>query len=184
MTDSKSLKSKAINIKGKSYVQVADRVLFFVDTYPNGSITTELLSEPSSDTVVIKATVTPDCDKPQQKFTGLAQEVWGSTNINKTSAMENGETSAVGRALAFMGIGVIESIASVDEVHKAVNREKAIENPGTCAKCGAPNKISKMGKPYCSNTCWLKTPETEKADRMAKAAEIAKDAPPVSPLPF
>jgi transcriptional regulator NrdR family protein len=39
--------------------------------------------------------------------------------VNKTAALENAETSAVGRALAMMGIGVIESIASVDEINKA-----------------------------------------------------------------
>ena len=59
---------------------------------------------------------------PDRYFTGLSQEKVGDGYINKTSAMENSETSAVGRALAMMGIGVIDSIASVDEVRKAENR--------------------------------------------------------------
>ncbi len=111
----KDLKEKAIDFKGKKYVLVSDRVLYFNETYPDGSITTELVSEPKDDLVVVKATVKPN-DK--QTFTGYSQATWGEGYINKTSALENAETSAVGRALAFMGIGVIESIASIDEIKK------------------------------------------------------------------
>jgi hypothetical protein len=111
----KDLKDKAIDFKGKLYVLVSDRVLYFNETYPDGSITTELVSTPDADTVIMKATVKPN-DK--QTFTGYSQATWGEGYINKTSALENAETSAVGRALAFMGIGVIESIASIDEINK------------------------------------------------------------------
>ena len=93
---SKSLTSKAIDIKGKKYVLVSDRVQFFNKNYPNGSIITNLVSEPTSEMIIIQAIVRPE-----------------------TAALENAETSAVGRALGFMGIGVIESIASADEMHKA-----------------------------------------------------------------
>lgn len=123
MTDRK-LKDKAIDIKGGKYVQVSDRVNYFTDSYPNGSINTELVSSPNADNIVIKAVVIPDMDKPERKFTDYAQEIVGSSFINKTSAMENASTSAVGRALAYMGIGVLDSIASVDEVNKANNRAK------------------------------------------------------------
>lgn len=127
----KQLKDKAVKIKGKDYVLVADRVTFFNEEYQNGFIETELLSEPTSNTIVIKAIVTPDLDKPNRKFVGHAQEVVGDGMINKTSAMENAETSAVGRALAMMGIGVVESIASVDEIKKAENRSKRTINFAT-----------------------------------------------------
>jgi len=115
----KQLKDKAVDIKGKAYVLVSDRVLYFNEEYKNGSIVTELVSSPSDARVIIKAIVTPDTDKPNRVFTGYAQEVVGEGFINKTSAMENAETSAVGRALAMLGIGVIDSIASVDEINKA-----------------------------------------------------------------
>ena len=117
MTDDKSLKSKAIKFKGKDYVLVADRVKYFNDTYPKGSITTELLSTSEADMVVIKATVVP---QEGQVYTGMSQAKYSDSQsfVNKTSALENAETSAVGRALAFMGIGVIDSIASVDEINK------------------------------------------------------------------
>lgn len=127
----RQLKDKAIDIKGKDYVLVSDRVNYFTDTYPNGSIQTELLSPHDSDTIVIKATVIPDVDKPERRFIDHAQELVGSSFINKTSAMENASTSAVGRALGFMGIGVLESIASADEINKATNRQSGTQKKAT-----------------------------------------------------
>lgn len=67
-TTDKSLKDRAIDIKGKDYVLVADRVLYFNEVYPNGSITTERLT-PENGVEIIKATVYPDCDKPARFFT-------------------------------------------------------------------------------------------------------------------
>lgn len=113
----KQLKDKAVNIKGKKYVLVQDRVLFFNDNYPNGSIETGFKLE--GDTYQFWATVTPDIEKHQRVFTGHSQATIGDGMVNKSAAMENAETSAVGRALAMMGIGVIESIASADEMNKA-----------------------------------------------------------------
>lgn len=123
----KDLKEKAVDINGKKYVLVSDRVIYFNEKYKNGSIKTKLITEPTSEYIIIKATVTPDVDKPNAIFTGYAQEKIGDGYINKTSALENAETSAVGRALAMMGIGVIDSIASIDEINKAKNRENATE---------------------------------------------------------
>lgn len=99
----KSLKSKAIQIKGKDYVLVSDRVLYFNEQYPNGAIITERIKD-NPEMEVIKATVIPDVKNPERKFTGYSQAIRGDGYINKTSALENSETSAVGRALAFMGI--------------------------------------------------------------------------------
>ena len=113
------LREKAISIKGKEYILVKDRVLAFNEYYPNGCIITERLSE--WDMEIFKATVTPDCDKPERKFTWYSKraEDKGKMDINITAAMENAETSAVWRALAMMGIWVIDSIASADEMKKA-----------------------------------------------------------------
>ena len=120
-TKQEQLQDKAIDLKGKKYILVADRVLYFNEAYPNGSINTELLSEVDADMVVVKATVIPDCKNPERRFTDLSQARWGEGFVNKTSAIENASTSAVGRCLAYMGIGIIDSIASADEVQKAYN---------------------------------------------------------------
>lgn len=124
----KSLSDKAIDIKGKQYVLVSDRIIYFNETCPNGCIQTELISTPDAPMVVMKATVIPDVTESKMRaFTGYSQATWGEGYINKTSALENCETSAVGRALAMMGIGVIDSIASVDEINKA-QTAKPVDN--------------------------------------------------------
>ena len=116
------LKDKAIDIKGKKYVLVSDRVLYFNETYPNWSIQTT--RETVWDMEIVKAFVVPDVSEPTRMFTWYSQAKRWDGFINKTSALENAETSAVGRALAFMGIWVIDSIASVDEINKAENTAK------------------------------------------------------------
>lgn len=110
-----------VSIKGNQYVLVKDRVAYFNEKYPNGMIQTKV-EQVEKGLWVCESIVTPDADFPGRFFTGHSQAREDSSMINKTSAAENCETSAVGRALAMMGIGVIESIASADEVHKAVNQ--------------------------------------------------------------
>lgn len=158
MTD---LTKKAIDIKGKKYVLVSDRILAFNEMYPEGSITTEVLSAIDAEVVVVKATAKVG----ERTFTGHSQAKWGDGYINKTSALENCETSAVGRALAMMGIGVIDSVASVDEINKAENSQKVKQtlnkiagngyssdpimkatSSTTCNFCHAP-----AGKPHATN---------------------------------
>ena len=119
----KDLKDKAIDIKGKEYVLVSDRIIYFNEKYPEGCIKTKLITDPGADTVFVKAAVYPDSGKQLRYFTGYSQAKWGEGYINKTSALENAETSAVGRALAFMGIGVIDSVASLDEMNKTTHNQ-------------------------------------------------------------
>ena len=114
---------KKIQIHGKDYVMVKDRIIFFNENYPNGSIITELKATDNS--FIFKATVIPEIENSNRKFTGHAEEVIGSSQINKTSALENAETSAIGRALACMGIGVEDSFASADEVKNAQHKQVA-----------------------------------------------------------
>lgn len=123
MEPDKSLAGKAISIKGKSYVLVSDRIIYFNESYTGGSITTQLISDPEAKNIIVKATVTPDSKNVSRTFTGYSQATVGEGMVNKTAALENAETSAVGRALAMMGIGVIDSVASVDELKKAGVKE-------------------------------------------------------------
>jgi len=111
-----------IKIQNKDYVLVKDRVAYFNDTYANGMIQTKV-EQVEKGLWISEAIVTPDAEKPMRFFTGHSQAREDNGMINKTSAAENCETSAVGRALAMMGIGVVESIASADEVTKAVNQQ-------------------------------------------------------------
>lgn len=145
----RQLKDKAIDIKGKDYVLVSDRIIYFNDTYQDGCIQTFLLSAPDADLVVFEARIWPDVSKPDRSFTGHSQAKWGEGMVNKTAAMENAETSAIGRALGMMGIGVIDSVASADEINKTTHYDKShsdatISNSeyelmkGTSKKTGQP----------------------------------------------
>ena len=158
----KNLKEKAISIKGKDYVLVSDRVIYFNENYPNGAIKTELVSQPADEMVVIKATVILDLATPDRFFNGYSQATWGDGMVNKTAALENAETSAVGRALAFIGIGVIDSVASADEMRKAIPQTNtdnfssaSIENTKPCPihKGQVLQRFmsKRTGKPYFSH---------------------------------
>ena len=117
---------KTIDIKGKPYVMVKDRIIHFNKNHPDGCIRTEILPS-SEDRYIIKATVIPHLSEPDRYFTGHAEEIIGSSMINKTSALENGESAAVGRCLAMMGIGIDDSIASAEEVLRAQSKQKQLK---------------------------------------------------------
>ena len=121
-----------INIKGKNYVMVKDRVKAFREHFPDFAIITEIISL-TDESVTIKATIE---DSDGRKIaTGHAQELKSASNINKTSYVENCETSAIGRAIGLMGIGIDDSFGSADEVanammnqanEKITDRQKAV----------------------------------------------------------
>lgn len=114
---------KTVPIKGKDYVQVTERVKAFRELCPEGSITTEIVHF-GEGMILMKATITDEDGRVLA--TGHAMEKEESSYINKTSYVENCETSAWGRALAAMNIGIDASIASADELVNAVtNQEKA-----------------------------------------------------------
>lgn len=113
---------KTTNIKGKEYVQVNDRIIFFRNEprFQGWGLESEILNL-DSDSCVIRATI-KNADGIVMAQ-GLAQEDRSSSYINKTSFVENAETSAWGRALANLGIGIETSIASAQEVSMAVSKQ-------------------------------------------------------------
>ena len=112
----------SVKIHGKEYITVDERVEMFHELYPNGMIETTLLKIENNQ-IMFRATATPDVEKSERFFTGHAEEVVGSSQINKTSAVENCETSAVGRCLGFLNIGLVGSIATADEVSNAIHQQ-------------------------------------------------------------
>jgi len=110
---------KKIDIKGKDYVMVNERIKFFREKYANGSIITEIVNM-QDGVCVFKASIIVD-DKVIA--VGHAYEKDGSSFINKTSYIENCETSAVGRALGILGIGIDTSVASFEEVENAKTQQ-------------------------------------------------------------
>lgn len=108
-----------MDIKGKAYVLVNERVKAFRQLYPEGAIVTTLVKD-EDGICTFKAEILGD---GILLATGYAQEKESSSYINKTSYIENCETSAVGRALGFLGIGIDTSIASAEEVETAVTNQ-------------------------------------------------------------
>lgn len=140
------------SIKGKDYAEVNQRIKAFRMVYPDGFITTELKSD--ADGVCIFSARVGYYNEEGTAIllgTGTAYEKENSTFINKTSYIENCETSAVGRALGMAGFGIDTSVASYEEVENAIaNQEKPApkakqEKPAPkiesapeiiCPKCG------------------------------------------------
>ena len=111
---------KTVDIKGKAYVEVNERIKYFREHYKGWSLESDLLSL-EDGVCVIRATIRDE--NGVIKANGLAYEKENSTFINKTSYIENCETSAWGRALGNLGIGIDTSIASADEVLNAVSNQ-------------------------------------------------------------
>ena len=117
---------KTINIHGKQYVEVKERIKYFREHFKDWALTSELL-ELTDDRCVIKSTVLNPKDRVIA--TGIAYEMLGSSHINKTSFVENCETSSNGRALANLGIMIETSIASADEIKYAKAQETKPKKP-------------------------------------------------------
>lgn len=105
-----------IDIKGKDYIPVSERIKAFRLIYPRGRIETEIIGL-ENGVCTMKASVYDD--EGRLLGTGHAQEKETSSFINKTSYIENCETSAIGRALGSCGIGLDNGFASYEEVANA-----------------------------------------------------------------
>jgi len=113
-------KLNTIDIKGKAYVTVNERIKVFRQKHPNYSIMTSMTHFQDGE-CMFRAEVYDE--KERCVAVGHAMEKESSSYINKTSYIENCETSAIGRALGCFGIGVDESYASADEVLNAVKNQ-------------------------------------------------------------
>lgn len=109
------------DIKGKQYSEVNQRIKAFRMVYPTGTLKTEMISN-ENGVCVFRAYV---YDGEKLLATGTAFEKENSSFINKTSYIENCETSALGRALGIAGFGIDTSVASYEEVQNAINNQNA-----------------------------------------------------------
>lgn len=142
---------KTINIRGKEYSPVECRIAVFNNSNPRGAIRTEIIGNPS-EWVFVRAMVTPDIERPERHFTGHSQAKWVG-NINGQSALENAETSAIGRALASMGLG---GGASLEEM----------------LKCGATQEPAKTEQEPLANGKIIPLERPATSIKSSEAAEI------------
>ena len=147
---------KTTDIKGKDYAEVNQRIKAFRMCYPTGAILTEMVSN-ENGVCVFNAT----CGYYEEGNlivlgTGTAYEKESSSFINKTSYIENCETSAVGRALGMCGFGIDTSVASAEEVQNAINNQEEAK--------ATPKQLDILKKVYTG----------ELLDKLLKANSISK----------
>ena len=150
-----------VKIHGKEYTTVVERINDFRndERFEGWSIETDIIST-DIENCIIKATIKDSTGKIVG--TGLAHEVQGSTNINKTSHVENCETSAIGRALANIGKAGTE-YASANEVTDAIINQKIEE---------ATEKLRSLLDAIASNISSIAAiKEGIALDKMAEASE-------------
>ena len=114
---------KSVNIKGKQYITVNERLLHFrkQPIFKGWRIVEELI-ELNDKEGVFKVSI---LDTENNVISSAhAQEYRDASYINKTSFLENGYTSALGRALGYLGIGIDVSIATADEMVNAISNQK------------------------------------------------------------
>jgi hypothetical protein len=133
-------KIKTTDIKGKAYADVNERIKAFRKLFPTGMISTEMISN-ENGVCVFKAIVADETGSILG--TGHAYEKEGSTFINKTSYIENAETSAVGRALGMAGIGIDTSVASYEEVANAMANQTETKHAPKKAATAKPTQDSR-----------------------------------------
>jgi hypothetical protein len=114
---------KAVNIKGNDYITVNERLKHFRSqaAFFDWAII-ESIARLDEKEGVFKVTIIDD--EGNVVVSAHAQEYRDSSYINKTSFLENGFTSALGRALGYLGIGIDASIASAEEVGNAIENQK------------------------------------------------------------
>lgn len=114
------------NIKGKEYVLVNDRIKAFRENFPQYSLTSEIVELTDKRVVMVAKIINPD---GVVVATGHAYEDANGSFINKTSYIENCETSAWGRALANLGVGIDGSMCSADELANALINQQNQPQP-------------------------------------------------------
>lgn len=168
-----------------SYVTVAERIAAFYQSFPTGRICTQIVEHDiQSGFILMRAEVFRSIDDAGPSATGHAFEVRGDSYVNKTSYIENAETSAVGRALALLGFEVRRGIASREEMEKAARMNekgaKTAEARPAAAKTEVPRPEG--ARPEGGKTDGGR-PEPRPAPRAAAAAEAPEPPPPAEPAP-
>lgn len=182
---------KTTDIKGKDYAEVNQRIKAFRMVYPQGTIETKMLSN-ENGICIFEAKVYSEPYKTintttdgelrvdtlhqgQLLATGTAYEKENSTFINKTSYIENCETSAVGRALGMAGFGIDVSVASAEEVQNAIaNQEVTQEEADTYKLTFGKYKDKTLKEVYTEDKKYIEWMiNNTKDDRMLKLIELA-----------
>jgi hypothetical protein len=165
----KEMNSGIVNIRGKEYMTVALRVQNFREAHPNWSIETSI-EERTEEVVVMRCAISNE--EGFVLATGHAEEFRKSSQINSTSALENAETSAIGRALSALGFGGSE-FASANEVQNAVAQQNPMIEKALTA-ISAASSMEALKIVYTAAICQFKEPH--ELERINEAKDKRKAA--------
>jgi len=161
--------SDGIVVKGdKKYTTVAVRVEVFRKYFPDYSINTRVTVDDGKRVIVVAEVYAPGTDRPIS--TGIAEEIRGSSNVNRTSAIENGETSAIGRALANLGLAGGE-YASDFEIEVAGLKDATMDMNEAVEKARGKAEDAAMEELRQENESFPDDVDAERKDKNKKMIE-------------
>jgi len=129
---------KTRKIHGRDYVEVNERLKYFRSHNPGFSVRTEIVTMQNDEIVMVAKIFDAD---DSLVSVGHAHEEKSASRINNTSYVENCETSAIGRALGILGIGIDGGVATAEEVEMAIAKQEAAEKaPAKRTTKAAPKK--------------------------------------------
>lgn len=162
------------------YETVPSRLNKFRHMYPGANIRSELI-EQNAEKVIMKVALELKFESGEwhEISSAYAEEVRFSSDINTTSAMENCETSALGRALAFAGFGGVKTIASAEEVIGARQKQAVIEEraPGAVAIL---TEAARGGK-AALRAAYIEMSEADRMSAQKYMPKLKRDATAVGP---
>ena len=175
----------------ENYEPVAVRLDRWLSTHPGTQVLTELLTEPGADICVFKASLLVE---GAIVATGHAEEIRNAGNVNRTSHVENCETSAIGRCLANAGAAgsTLESRPSREEMAK-VQRVTQQGNTTITGPANAPSDkqlwlykklLKDIGKLPPANIADMDKFEVSRAIEALKAGEQPEEIPLPEEEPF
>ena len=156
------------------YAPVADRITLFYARYPTGRILTRLLSRTEHE-ITVQAFVFRSTQEERPAATGLASERIGDGDVNTVACLENTETSAIGRALANLGLTASPNRPSREEIDKA-DRERArvaesLPNRPSATTARRPSLTSHLTRPMVPSAALQR-----RADRVMDALDLLGQA--------
>lgn len=152
---------KTINIKGKEYVTVNERLKEFRNNFKDYSLVTEIV-ELGTDFATVKAAIIDN--NGITRATGLAREVVAKSPINKYAFLENCETSAMGRALGNFGIGIDDAICTAEELLVKMSQEEKPEKSDFAKEAAAAKaaQTKAINKAIAAGASSYKQPKPQK----------------------
>ncbi len=152
---------KTINIKGKEYVTVNERLKEFRNNFKDYSLVTEIV-ELGTDFATVKAAIIDN--NGVTRATGLAREVVAKSPINKYAFLENCETSAMGRALGNFGIGIDDAICTAEELLVKMSQEEKPEKSDFAKEAAAAKaaQTKAINKAIAAGASSYKQPKPQK----------------------